>query len=120
MLGFHCDAQAFSFSSCSGRALLSNCGVWASQSSGFFYCRTLALGCLGFSSCRLSRVQYTDLVAQGMWDLSSSTRDQTHVPCIGRRILNCWTTRKSLYMSFYVGICCYVSWIMGRSRTARP
>ena len=29
-----------------------------------------------------------------MWDLSSPTRDQTCVPCIGRRILNPWTTRK--------------------------
>ena len=29
-----------------------------------------------------------------MWDLSSPTRDRTHVPCIGRRILNHWTTRK--------------------------
>ena len=30
----------------------------------------------------------------GMWDLSSLTRDRTHVPCIGRRILNHWTTRE--------------------------
>ena len=29
----------------------------------------------------------------GMWDLSSPTRDRTHVPCIGRWILNHWTTR---------------------------
>ena len=29
-----------------------------------------------------------------MWDLSSLTRDQTHVPSIGRWILNHWTTRK--------------------------
>ena len=32
----------------------------------------------------------------GMWDPSSPTRDQTHVPCIGRWILNPWTTRKVL------------------------
>ena len=31
----------------------------------------------------------------GMWDLSSLTRDQTYVPCIGRQILNYWTTKKS-------------------------
>ena len=31
---------------------------------------------------------------QGMWDLSSPTRDQTHISCIGRRIPNHWTTRK--------------------------
>ena len=29
-----------------------------------------------------------------MWDLSSLTRDQTHVPCISRLILNHWTTRE--------------------------
>ena len=29
-----------------------------------------------------------------MWDLSSPTRDQTHVPCIGRLILNQWATRE--------------------------
>ena len=31
---------------------------------------------------------------QGMWDLSSLTRDQTHTPCIGRRSLNHWTIRE--------------------------
>ena len=29
----------------------------------------------------------------GRWDLSSQTRDQTRVPCIGRQILNHWITR---------------------------
>ena len=29
-----------------------------------------------------------------MWDLSSLTRDWTHVPCIAGRILNHWTTRE--------------------------
>ena len=31
-----------------------------------------------------------------MWDLSSPTRDQTHVPCIGRWTCIHWTTRKVL------------------------
>ena len=31
----------------------------------------------------------------GLWDLSSPTRDQTCVPCIGRWILNHWTTREA-------------------------
>ena len=31
-----------------------------------------------------------------MWDLSSRTRGQTRVPCIGRQILNHWTTREAL------------------------
>ena len=30
----------------------------------------------------------TGLVAYGMWDLSSLSRDQTYFPCIGRQILN--------------------------------
>ena len=29
-----------------------------------------------------------------MWDLHSLTRGQTHVPCIGRQLLNQWTTRE--------------------------
>ena len=29
-----------------------------------------------------------------MWDLSSLTRARTHIPCIGRWILNHWTTRE--------------------------
>ena len=39
-----------------------------------------------------------------MWDLSFLTRDQTRVPCIGRRILSYWTTRevpsKEFFLSF--------------------
>ena len=31
---------------------------------------------------------------QGMWDLSSPTRDGIRTPCIGRRSLNHWTTRE--------------------------
>ena len=31
---------------------------------------------------------------RGMWDLSSLTRDWTRTPCIGRQILNHWTTRE--------------------------
>ena len=31
---------------------------------------------------------------QGMWDLSSLTRDQTCTPCIGRQTLNHWTMRE--------------------------
>ena len=32
-----------------------------------------------------------------MWDFRSGTRDQTCIPCIGRRIFNHWTTREVLY-----------------------
>ena len=36
------------------------------------------------------------VVAQpcSIWDLSSLTRDQTRVPCLGRWILNPWITRE--------------------------
>ena len=35
-----------------------------------------------------------------MRDLSSSTRDQTYVPCIGRGLLNHWITREVLRSYF--------------------
>ena len=28
-----------------------------------------------------------------MWDLRSPTRDQTHIPCIAKQILDHWTMR---------------------------
>ena len=37
-----------------------------------------------------------------MWDLSSRTRDRTHIPCIGRQILNHWTTREEVLVSLAV------------------
>ena len=33
---------------------------------------------------------------RGMWDLSSTTRDWTCTPCIGRQSLNHWTAREVL------------------------
>ena len=54
-----------------------------------------------------------------MWDVSTMTRNQTYIPCIGRRILNHWTTRKSLSQFFckslgwkHLGICFY-HWLIG-------
>ena len=35
-----------------------------------------------------------------MWDLSSPTRDRTHVPCIVRQILYHWTTREVTVLFF--------------------
>ena len=37
-----------------------------------------------------------------MWDLNSLLRDRTHTLCIGRQILNHWTTQKSLAQVFLV------------------
>ena len=35
-----------------------------------------------------------------MWDLSSLIKDETHIPCIGRQILNHWITRQSKCITF--------------------
>ena len=34
---------------------------------------------------------------QGMWDISAWTRDQTHIPCIGRQSLTHWAARETSY-----------------------
>ena len=43
---------------------------------------------------RLSSFDTWAQLSCGLWDLSSQTRDQTGVPCIGQWILNHWTTRE--------------------------
>ena len=51
--------------------------------------------------CRVQALKCSDSVTvmqtylpHGMWDLSSLTRDQTCIPCIGRQIPHHWTTGK--------------------------
>ena len=44
------------------------------------------------------------LVAPHLWGLSSLTRDQTNVPCIGRRILNTGPPGKSCASAFQMGL----------------
>ena len=39
---------------------------------------------------------------RGMWDLSLPTRDQTHTPYFGRRILNYWTAREVPHLLFHM------------------
>ena len=58
---------------------------------------------------------------------SSQTRDQTHVPCTGRQILNHWTTREvpvSLFCWRLLFICDVGLWCLrgekGGSRGERP
>ena len=89
--GSHCPALAFS--SCGGRT---------SHCSGFSHCRAQIPGHSGFSccgsralECRLSSWRCSGLVASRHVE-SSWTKDQTHVPCIGRWILNHSTTREIL------------------------
>ena len=66
-----------------------------SSSSSFSFC------CIGSLLWRMgSRVHRPcscgmwAYLPHGMWDVSFLTRDQTHAPCIGRHILNHWTTRE--------------------------
>ena len=56
--------------------------------------RPLHLWCMGSRAHWLSSCS-TKLL-HSMWDLSSLTRDWTHVPCIGGQILNHWITREVL------------------------
>ena len=41
---------------------------------------------------------------RGMWDLSSRTRDQTHVSCIGRWFLNLQTNREVPILMYFKSI----------------
>ena len=60
-----------------------------------------SLRCSGFSSCgTLAWLPWA------MWDISSPVRDWTHVPCIGRQILNHWTTKKVLTVGINFKLYC--------------
>ena len=59
------------------------CGVWVLQ---HWPC-----------SCSMWALQLCDT-----WDRISPTKNRTHVPCIGKRILNHWTTRNVLYYHFFM------------------
>ena len=54
----------------------------------FIFLKNFWLCCIFVAALRLS------LVAPCMWDPSSLSRDQAHIPCNERQILNHWTTRK--------------------------
>ena len=54
----------------------------ASHCGGFSCCRAWGLGWAQWLR-HMSVVSLSDL-SSSMWDLSSRTRDQAHVPCIGR------------------------------------
>ena len=57
---------------------------------------------LSFDTWALCCCEKAQLLAQGMWDLNSLTRDRTHVPCIGKWLLNHWITREFPTSSFLV------------------
>ena len=65
---------------------------WATSLSLFLW---LVSHCRGFSGCRTQAPGHRGLVAP--WRMESSRiRDRTQVPCIGRWVLNHWTTREVL------------------------
>ena len=76
------------------QGLLSVCRVRASHSVAS-RCRAWALGCVGFRSCSTQAQELWHMGLFALWYMESScSRDWTHVPCIGRWILNPWTTKE--------------------------
>ena len=56
------------------------------------------------SGCRPQQVQCMALLAPRRVE-SSQTRGRTHIPCIGRQILNYWTARVVLDIPFFMRMC---------------
>ena len=86
----------------------SSCSTWVPHHCGFSSCRVWALGHAGFSSCG-SQAQYSWFAGSRVQGLvasqhmaSSWTRDPTCVSCIGRWILNHWTTKEVMGTSFII------------------
>ena len=104
MLGLRGCEQAFC--SC-GKRLLWSFKARASHCVGFSYREAQARGgqmsvavVWGLSCCGL-----TSLVA--LWRVESSwTRDWTCIPCIGKRVLNCWTPREVPKLLWWGCLCC--------------
>ena len=68
----------------------------------FSFLKTL-ISLSGFSlvvACRLCCWGTQVWLSIGVWDLSSLTKGQTHIPCIGRQVLNHWTTREVPHFYF--------------------
>ena len=122
ILSLCCCTQVFPGSG--KRGLLSSCGEWASHRRGFFCCWAWAPGTWA------QLLWHMGLVAG--WHVESSrTRGRTRVPCIGRRVLNHWTTwevqgcyslllpflftdisaRRPLHFLFHLGMCFPEAWV---------
>ena len=71
----------------------SSCGVWALEHAGSVVLAHELSSCGTQTSLAAVR-RLSRRAACGLWHLSSLTRDRTCVPCIGRQILNHWTTGK--------------------------
>ena len=65
--------------------------------------RLWSVGASAVAVCGLSSCGTRTQLPCSLWDLSSQTRDQTHIPWIGRPILNHWTTREFPFLGrFYL------------------
>ena len=77
-----------------------SCGLARSQLLFFFFLRFFCCGLFSFFSCYLICYNIASIFLNvsfwpwGMWDLTSTTRDQTCTPCIGRRTLLHWIARE--------------------------
>ena len=81
--------------------------VVASYCGSFSCWGAQALGCTGFNSSgtRAQEFWHTGLGASGHVG-PSQTKDQTPVPCIGRWILNHWTTREEPCLVMFLNYFC--------------
>ena len=115
-----------------------HCGARASHCSGFSCCGARALAAQasvvvarGLNSCGMqaqqlrhtgSRAQAQQLCCTGLvapWHVGSSqTRARTHVPCIGRQILNHCTTRKAPQQFLQLRILVPDEWLVEEISTA--
>ena len=103
----------WAFSRCSGQRLGFSHRVWASHAAASLVAELCS------RACGLQQLRLTGLAAP--WHVGSSpTRDWTRVPCVGRRVLNQWTAREVLTVSFFsclslcndVWLCREVSFIL--------
>ena len=78
-----------------------HCGAQAFHCGGFSCCTAQALGMLA-----------SVVVVRGLSCPEAcgilQTRDQTRIPCIGRQILNHWTTREVQRYVFGSDRCCFI------------
>ena len=91
---------------CAGSSWLCASFLQLQRAGTALHCSTRVSHCCGFSCCRAQALEHSLRAwAQYLWHMgvvdpwhagSSRTRDRTHVSCIGRQILNPWTTGKAL------------------------
>ena len=72
--------------------------------------------------CCLFFVLHFLATSSGMWNLSSPTRDQTHIPCIGSAVFTSGLPVESLEHSFYqYSLCILFIWVnLSRSSSSSP